>query len=148
MSFEHPAIMSKKRIETLTDGLFAIVMTILVLELTVPIISEGDIEHELIEELYHMWPVFFSYMTSFVLLGFIWMNHDTQFHYIKRVDQGLLWIAILYLMVIAMIPFTTSLIGEYAEQRIPVFAFWYQFNSCYDSQFSTLEICDKKLSSC
>ena len=70
-----------------------------------------------------MWPVFFSYMTNFVLLGFIWMNHNTQFHYIKRVDQGLLRIAILYLMVIAIILFTTSLIGEYAEQRIPVLLF-------------------------
>lgn len=120
MSFEHPTIMSKRRIETLTDGLFAIVMTILVLELTVPIISEGDIEQRLLVELYHIWPTFLSYVTSFILLGFIWMNHDTQFHYIKRVDQGLLWIAILYLMVIALIPFTTSLLGEYTEQRIPV----------------------------
>jgi len=92
-SVEHPHVMSKKRIETLTDGLFAIVLTILVLELTVPIITEDDIEHELLEELCHLWHIFFSYMTSFILLGFIWINHDTQFHYIKRVDQGLLWIS-------------------------------------------------------
>jgi uncharacterized membrane protein len=117
---EHPSIMSRKRVETLTDGLFAIVLTILVLELTVPVISEGDMEHELLKEVYHMWPIFFSYVTSFILLGFIWMNHNTQFHYIKRVNQGFLWISILYLMVIAMIPFTTSLVGEYAELRMPV----------------------------
>ena len=67
-----------------------------------------------------MWPIFFSYVTMFILLGFTWMNHNTQFYYIKRVDQSLLWISILYLMVIAMIPFITSLIGEYTEQRIPV----------------------------
>lgn len=120
MSIDLPGIMSKKRIETLTDGLFAIVMTILVLQLAVPIISVGNIEHQLLKELYDLRHVFICYITSFILLGFIWMNHDTQFHYIKRVDTGLIWIAVLYLMVIALIPFTTSLRGEYIDQRIPV----------------------------
>lgn len=120
MSIDLPGIMSKKRVETLTDGLFAIVMTILVLQLAVPIISDGNIEQRLLEELYDLRHVFICYVTSFVLLGFIWMNHDTQFHFIKRVDTGLIWIAILYLMVIALIPFTTSLRGEYIDQRIPV----------------------------
>jgi len=120
MSIDLPGIMSKKRVETLTDGLFAIVMTILVLQLAVPIISDGNIEHQLLNELYDLRHIFICYVTSFVLLGFIWMNHDTQFHYIKRVDTGLIWIAILYLMVIALIPFTTSLRGEYIDQRIPV----------------------------
>jgi len=120
MSIDLPGIISKKRIETLTDGLFAIVMTILVLQLAVPIISDGNIEHQLLKELYDLRHVFICYVTSFILLGFIWMNHDTQFHYIKRVDTGLIWIAVLYLMVIALIPFTTSLRGEYIDQRIPV----------------------------
>ena len=111
---------SKGRIETLTDGIFAIVMTILVLELVLPHIPQSEVYKELPKHLLELWPVFLSDVTSFIILGFFWMSHDKQFHYIKRVNGTLLWISIFYLMFIALIPFSTILIGEYGDQQISV----------------------------
>jgi uncharacterized membrane protein len=61
---------SKGRIETLTDGIFAIVMTILVLELVLPHIPQSEVYKELPKHLLELWPVFLSYVTSFIILGF------------------------------------------------------------------------------
>ncbi|HKO39852.1 MAG TPA: TMEM175 family protein [Nitrososphaeraceae archaeon] len=111
---------SKTRIETLTDGVFAIVMTILVLEITVPQISHSETAIELPKQLLELWPVIQSYGTSFIILGFFWIAHDYQFHYVKRANRTFLWITIFYLMFIAFVPFSTSLIGEYGDQQISV----------------------------
>jgi uncharacterized membrane protein len=111
---------SKSRIETLTDGVFAIVMTILVLEITVPQISHSETAIELPKQLLELWPVIQSYGTSFIILGFFWIAHDYQFHYVKRANRTFLWITIFYLMFIAFVPFSTSLIGEYGDQQISV----------------------------
>lgn len=111
---------SKSRIETLTDGVFAIVMTILVLEITVPQISHSETAIELPKQLLELWPVIQSYGTSFIILGFFWIAHDYQFHYVKRANRTFLWITIFYLMFIAFVPFSTSIIGEYGDQQISV----------------------------
>ena len=111
---------SKARIEALTDGVFAIVMTILVLDIVVPHLSHSEASTELLKRLLELWPVVLSYASSFIILGFFWIGHDSQFHYIKRVNRPLLWITIFYLMFIALIPFSTSLLGEYADQQISV----------------------------
>ena len=111
---------SKSRIETLTDGVFAIVMTILVLEITVPQIPHSEAAIELPKQLFELWPVIQSYGTSFIILGFFWIAHDYQFHYVKRANRTFLWITIFYLMFIAFVPFSTSLIGEYGDQQISV----------------------------
>jgi uncharacterized membrane protein len=114
---------SKSRMETLTDGVFAIVMTLLVLEITVPQLSHSEVAEvasELPNQLLELWPVVLSYAMSFILLGFFWIYHHDQFHYIKRVNRILVWTTIFYLMIIAFIPFSTSLLGEYGDQQISV----------------------------
>jgi uncharacterized membrane protein len=111
---------SRDRIGTLTDGVFAIVMTLLVLEIAVPQLSHSEAASELPKQLSELWPVILSYVTSFIILGFFWIAHDDQFHYIKRANRTLLWITIFYLMFIAFVPFSTALIGEYGDQQISV----------------------------
>jgi uncharacterized membrane protein len=111
---------SKSGIERLTDGVFAIVMTLLVLEIAVPQISHSEAAIELPKQLLELWPVILSYGTSFIILGFFWIAHDYQFHYVKRANRTFLWITIFYLMFIAFVPFSTSLIGEYGDQQISV----------------------------
>ena len=120
MSGEVGNEISKSRIETLTDGVFAIVMTILVLEIAVPQLSHSEAAIELPKQLLKLWPMILSYGTSFIILGFFWIAHDYQFHYIKRANRTFLWITIFYLMFIAFVPFSTSLIGEYGDQQISV----------------------------
>jgi len=111
---------SKARIEALTDGVFAIVMTLLVLDIVVPHLSHSEASTELVKRLLGLWPTFLGYASSFIILGFFWIGHDSQFHYIKRVNRTLLWITIFYLMFIALIPFSTSLLGVYQDQQISV----------------------------
>ena len=111
---------SRDRLITLTDEVLAIVMTLLVLEIAVPEISHSEVAKELPKRLLELWPDVWSYATSFIILGFFWIAHDDQFHYIKRANRTLLWITIFYLMVIAFIPFSTALIGNYRDQQISV----------------------------
>ena len=111
---------SRDRIITLTDGVLAIVMTLLVLEIVVPELSRSEVPTELPKRLLELLPDVWSYAISFIILGFFWIAHDDQFHYIKRANRTLLWMTIFYLMFIAFIPFSTSLIGAYGDQQISV----------------------------
>jgi uncharacterized membrane protein len=112
---------NKSCIEMLTDGIFAIVMTLLVLEIAVPQVTHSEaVAGELSKRLLELWPVIMSYAMSFILLGFFWIYHHGLFHYIKRVNRAFAWITVFYLMFVAFIPFSTALLGEYYDQQIPV----------------------------
>jgi uncharacterized membrane protein len=111
---------SRDRIITLTDAVLAIVMTLLVLEIVVPELSRSEVTAELPKRLLGLLPDVSSYATSFIILGFFWIAHDNQFHYVKRANPTLLWLTIFCLMFIAFIPFSTSLIGAYGDQQISV----------------------------
>lgn len=116
-------LLSTRRMEALTDGVFAIAMTLLVLDFKVPIIPEGSTVDALPKLILGLWPNFFNYVLSFILLAIFWIVHHRQFHYIKFVDQGLLWINILGLMFIVLIPFSTSLIAQYGDVQIGALVF-------------------------
>jgi uncharacterized membrane protein len=112
---------SKSRIETLTDGIFAIVMTLLVLDIAVPQLTHSEAaQGELQKQLLELGPVIYSYALSFIILGFFWINHHDQFYYIKRANRVFVWITIFYLMFVAFVPFSTALLGEYTDQQISV----------------------------
>lgn len=113
----------KSRLERLTDGVFAIVMTILVLEITIPHIYSADVNTELAKQLINLWPAFLSYTISFIILGFFWISHNDQFQYIKQANRSLFGISIFYLMFIAIIPFSASLLGEFGNQQLSVLVY-------------------------
>ena len=113
------AFFTTNRIEALTDGVFAIVMTLLVLDISIPEIVGSSVQAELPGRLLELWPKFYSYTLSFVVLGLMWISHRRIFHYIKRSNTGLLWINIIFLMFVALIPFSTSLIGDYRMEQLP-----------------------------
>ena len=103
--------LTKARIEALTDGIFATVMTVLVLGLSLPQVglSESGLEGEIV----NLSPHILAYVFSFVVLGVYWIGHHNQFHYIKRTDRVFLWVNILFLLTIGFVPFSTSLLGLY-----------------------------------
>jgi len=107
-----------ERLQTLADGVFAIVMTLLVLELGVPVIAETSAHKGLGQGLLEMWPKFLIYGLSFLILGIFWLIHHLIFDAINRYDTTLIWLNILFLMFVALIPFSTSLFGEYGAERI------------------------------
>jgi uncharacterized membrane protein len=110
----------KNRLEGLADGLFAIVMTLLVLELHIPVIGGSSVDAELLTKLLELWPRLLVYMLSFVILGTMWVNHHFMFHCIARSDGKLAWMNIIILMCVALIPFSASLLGEYSAAQVAV----------------------------
>ena len=95
------------RLEAFSDGVFAIAATILVLEIaTRP-------HRDLGAELLHIWPAYFAYVTSFVTIGIIWMNHHHTVSLLGRTDRTMLFINNLLLLTIAFLPFPTRLVAEH-----------------------------------
>ena len=112
------------RIGALSDGVFAIVMTLLVIELSVPMISKLNASGELGGLILEMWPKFLAFAVSFLVLGILWSIHHFQFHFIKRSNGMFTWINILFLLSVALIPFSTALIGEYHIYSKLAVIFW------------------------
>ncbi len=104
--------MNKNRLETLVDGIFAISMTLLVLNLRLPQVGA---ETTLARELLGMIPHFQSYVLSFYLLAVFWVIHHRQLRHVAKVDEPFLWLNVLAMVFVALIPFSTSLEGEYGN---------------------------------
>lgn len=107
--------MTTNRIETLVDGIFAIAMTLLVLNLVVPEITGPLSETVIRTSLLNLYPKFFIFVLSFVLLAVFWTIHHRTFHIIQKADSTLLWINIIWLLFIVMVPFTNTLTGDYGR---------------------------------
>jgi len=107
----------KSRVEALTDGIFAVAMTLLILDIKVPLVARPA---DLARELLALWPRIVSYAISFLMLGIYWVGHHNQFHLIRRTDRALLWINILFMMTICFVPFSTALLSAYATQPVAV----------------------------
>ena len=105
--------MTKGRIEAFSDGVIAILITIMVLELKVP-------QEATLVALLPLVPVFLSYALSFVFLGIYWNNHHHLFHAIHRVDGRVLWANMHLLFWLSLIPFVTGWMGENGFAAIPV----------------------------
>lgn len=99
--------MSKERVETLSDGVFAIAITLLVLTIAQP----GNYNH-LAQELADRWPGFAAYVVSFAVIGIMWFNHHSIFAHFERVDRGLVYLNLLLLMTIVFIPYPTGIFGQ------------------------------------
>ena len=84
MSDENRFILSRGRLIALTDGIFAIVMTILTFQFVVPIVPVSVIDSELPKKLIELWPIFLCHVTSFVILGYFWITHIDNFIILKK----------------------------------------------------------------
>ena len=120
-------IFGKGRLESLTDGVFAIIMTILVFNISVPeliLFTEGDFASERLSAKFaDLWPDFLAYVISFSTLGAFWVAHRRIFRWILYVDRPLIWINISFLMIIGLIPFSTTLLTQYLDSQNSIFAF-------------------------
>jgi uncharacterized membrane protein len=105
--------MNKSRIEAFSDGVIAIIITIMVLELKVP--HQADI-HTLLPLL----PVFLSYVLSFIMIGIYWNNHHHMFHAVSHVRGSVLWANLYLLFWLSLTPFTTAWMGENHIESVPV----------------------------
>jgi len=99
-------------LKALADGVFAIVMTLLVLQLGVPVAKGLSREAELLRQLGKLWPEFLVYILSFMVLGVFWVMHHSVFGVVRRFDTTLVWLNILFLMFVSLIPFSTALAAK------------------------------------
>jgi uncharacterized membrane protein len=100
--------MSTGRLEAFSDGVFAIAITLLILE--VPIPHEG---RALGPQLTHNWPHYATFAVSFVVIGIIWVNHHDMFRVIRQADRRLLFLNLLLLMTVSFLPYPTAVLGEF-----------------------------------
>lgn len=110
--------LTTSRITAFSDGVFSIAITLLVLNLRIPIGPLSELPKGLPDQLGKQWPSLLSYILSFVIIGIYWVAHHNMFHYIKRSDRPFLWINILLLMCVAFIPFPAGLLGAYPLETI------------------------------
>lgn len=104
--------MEKGRVEAFTDGVIAIVITIMVLELKTPHAPDWDALHEL-------WPIFFAYVLSFMYVGIYWNNHHHMFKAVDVVDGRVLWANLHLLFWLSLFPFTTGWMSETGFATLP-----------------------------
>jgi uncharacterized membrane protein len=109
---EGAQVVSPERLKALADGVFAIVMTLLVLQLGVPVAKGFSKETELVRELGRLWPEFLIYVLSFMILGVFWFMHHALFSVVRMFDTTLVWLNILFLMFVSLIPFSTALAAK------------------------------------
>jgi uncharacterized membrane protein len=98
------------RIEAFSDGVFAIAITLLIIEIGVPHVVGTE---SLSEKLVELWPSYLGYAISFLVIGTVWANHHNRFRLISRSDHILLFLNIVFLMCVAFIPFPTALLADY-----------------------------------
>ncbi|MFI5047433.1 MAG: TMEM175 family protein [Acidimicrobiia bacterium] len=107
-----PPSSTTERLETFSDGVIAIAITLLVLEIGVPHVKQGDLFDALLKQ----WPSYVAFTLSFVTIGIMWVSHHSMFERIALVDRKLLFINLLLLMGIGFLPFPTSLIATYVRE--------------------------------
>jgi uncharacterized membrane protein len=113
--------LSKSRIEALSDGVFSIALTLLVLKLEVP--EHQHSNEEMLRQLLALYPQFTSYVVTFLIAGGFWFLHHLTFHYIRHVNGFLVWVNLLFLMFVSLLPFSAGLMGHLFMH--PVSQFFY-----------------------
>jgi uncharacterized membrane protein len=108
--------MGKGRLEAFSDGVIAIIITIMVLEMKTP-------EHPTWAALYVRWPIFVSYLMSFGFVGVYWGNHHHLVHTVRHVDGKILWLNLHLLFWMSVIPFVTAWLGESRLAPVPTFSY-------------------------
>jgi uncharacterized membrane protein len=99
------------RLETFSDGVIAIAITLLILEIDVPEDTHGELWSALLRQ----WPSYLAYLISFAVIGIIWVNHHGILALVARVDRPLLYLNLLLLLAVAGIPFPTALVAEHLQ---------------------------------
>jgi uncharacterized membrane protein len=116
---------SVERLAALSDGIFAVAMTLLVLDLHVPAREAVRSEHDLWRALIALSPRLLIFLMSVMTLGIFWVGQQTQLNQFTRADRNLAWIHISFLCAVALVPFSTSLLAEYIHYRAALLVYWF-----------------------
>jgi uncharacterized membrane protein len=110
-------------VHNLSGAVFAFALTLLVLDLIVPVIPKGSPETVLLNALVSLWPHVLTYGISFGLISSYWVMHRRMFTFVKRADRTFLWLNLFFLMFIAFMPFATKLMGTYPRYHVALLTY-------------------------
>jgi uncharacterized membrane protein len=105
---------STNRLEAFSDGVFAIAITLLVLEIDVPSADSPDLWHQLKE----LWPSFAAYLVSFMVIGIIWVNHHGVIDHLRRADRPVLYLNLALLLTVGFLPYPTAVMAEHLNSGV------------------------------
>ncbi len=115
---------SVERLAALSDGVFAVAMTLLVLDLRTPAAEAIHSEADLWQALLEIAPKVLVYLMSFLTLGIFWVGQQTHLNFLRRCDRNLAWIYLAFLFIVAMLPFATALMTEFFHYRVALLVYW------------------------
>jgi uncharacterized membrane protein len=115
---------SAARLAALSDGVFAVAMTLLVLDLRAPAVAAIHSDQELWLALLSLLPRLLMFVMSFMTLGIFWVGQQTQLNHLERSDRSLSWIHIGFLFGVSILPFATTLLAEFPGYRVALVAYW------------------------
>ena len=123
-SYNRLAGQSVERLAALSDGVFAVAMTLLVLDLHGPATEVVHSEYDLWHALVALSPRLLTYLMSFLTLGIFWVGQQTQLNHLARSDRHLTWIHIAFLFAVTINPFSTMLLAEFIRYRLALLVYW------------------------
>ena len=115
---------SVERLAALSDGIFAVAMTLLVLDIHAPAAEAAHSEHELWVVLVALAPRLLMFGMSFLTLGTFWVGQQTQLNHLKRADRDFTWLSLMFLAVVTALPFTTRLLADFFAFRTAFLIYW------------------------
>ena len=123
-SYNEIAGRSVERLAALSDGIFAVAMTLLVLDLKAPAMEVVHSDGDLWRSLTSLSPRLLVYMLSFMTLGIFWVGQQTQLNHLQRSDRSLSWIHLVFLFGVSLTPFSTTLLAEFLSYRLALLIYW------------------------
>ena len=124
ISYNRIAGQSAERLAALSDGVFAVAMTLLALDLRAPAAEAVHSEHDLWRALVALAPRLLMYLMSFLTLGIFWVGQQTQLNHLERSSRSLTWIHLSFLFWVTVVPFSTSLLAEHIVMRVALVVYW------------------------
>ena len=106
---------SKSRLEAFSDGVIAIILTLMILEFKVPDVAPGEPASEIWRSLGAVLPTLLVYAMSFIIVAIMWINHHHTIHLVRHVDTPLLWLNINFLFWMSLVPFPTAFLGRHVD---------------------------------
>ena len=113
-----------ERLAALSDGVFAVAMTLLVLDLRAPALEAIHGEEQLWRALQQLGPRLLMFAMSFLTLGICWVGQQTQLNHLDRSERSLTWIHLVFLFAVSLTPFSTSLLAEFVAFRLALLVYW------------------------
>ena len=115
---------NRARLEAISDGIFAVGMTLLVLGLAVPMVKDVSSESDLWRALGNLFPSVVTYFMSFLTLGIFWVGQQTQLSKVEHANRTYTWVHLAFLMTVTLVPFSTQLLARFHWSRLALIVYW------------------------